>query len=358
MNTPAIHKAIRLEKHPEEMAWLCFPDSDFPEGMSDLLRLAASPELLNEFATTNGFNSEDLSNSLFNFIEKTMLNENNSYEKVLGTDKFTSTQTQKFHYQLLMKIYHPDSSSRPNADKYSALITKSYQEIKKREEEQDHIHFSEYRKTPTNFHHASVKAESHLSYAKTAFAIVSALAIILLVSMTGKLYDPANPELITKNKDDKNIVQNEKVESQQLMKVTTLKTKISAAPTQPSIKATSTTVQSLLKELELAYEKGDVDVIKPILANAPDIQNQTEKQLNDKLETIFQITSERKMVLFDFKWTDVAGKLEGKGKFISRYQLIGESEWLTREGSALVTAEKIQNKLKITQLILENQTID
>ena len=358
MNTPAIHKAIRLEKHPEEMAWLCFPDSDFPEGMSDLLRLASSHDLLVEFANTNGFDSDELSISLFNFIEKTMLNEKNSDEKILGTDKFTPSQTQKFHFQLLMKIYHPDSSKRPNAENYSVLITKAYNDLKKKEEEQDLIRFSEHRRTPKNYQHAANSHETHLSYTKTAIAIISALTIILMVSMTGKLYDPANPELITKNKDDKNIVQNNEVDPQQLMKVTTLKTKISSAPAKPSIQASSTTVQSLLKELEVAYEEGNVGLIKPILANAPDIKDQTEKQLNDKLETIFQITSERKMVLFDFNWTNVSGKLEGKGKFLSRYQLLGENEWLTREGTALVSAQKINNKLKITQLILENQTID
>ena len=64
------------------------------------------------------------------------------------------------------------------------------------------------------------------------------------------------------------------------------------------------------------------------------------------------------MLLFDFSWTDVSGELEGKGRFLSRYQLIGENEWLTREGTALVSAQKIKNNLKVTQFNLENQSID
>ncbi len=124
------------------------------------------------------------------------------------------------------------------------------------------------------------------------------------------------------------------------------------------MQATSTKLQTLLKELEGAYEEGNVDAIKPILANAPEIKSQTDKQINDKLETLFEITSERKMVLFDFNWTDVSGTLVGKGKFLSRYKLIGEKKWLTREGTASVSAKKHHNKLTITQLILENQSID
>jgi len=108
MNTAAIHQALRLEKQPDEMAWLCFPDSDLPDGINDLLRVAASNDLLKEFSEKNDIDAEELSNSLFNFIEKVMLNEKNSDEKILGANKFSTSQTQKFHYQLLMKIYHPD----------------------------------------------------------------------------------------------------------------------------------------------------------------------------------------------------------------------------------------------------------
>ena len=98
MNTPAIHQAMRLGKYPEEMAWLCFPDSDFPEGISDLLRLCSSKEQLIEFSNNNDFDPQELSTGLFRFIEQAIVNENNCDEKILGTDKFESSQIQKFHY--------------------------------------------------------------------------------------------------------------------------------------------------------------------------------------------------------------------------------------------------------------------
>ena len=354
MNTPAIHQAMRLEKYPEEMAWLCFPDSDFPEGISDLLRLCSSKEQLIEFSNNNDFDPQELSTGLFRFIEQAIVNENNSDEKILGTDKFASSQIQKFHYQLLMKIYHPDLSNRPNAEHYAALITNAYQRLKDKENAQEKISFSENRRPPKSYYQATQKAESQISNTKTVFAIVSSLTIFALVAMAGKFYDPASPELIASN----NAVQVDNIESQKFIKVTAVKSNQVLATQKDNIQATSTNLQMLLKDLESAYEEGDVDAIKPILANAPEIKDQSAKELNDKLETLFEITDERKMVLFDFNWKTVSGALEGKGKFLSRYKLVGETKWLTREGTATVSAEKINNKLKVTQLTLENQTID
>jgi len=354
MNTPAIHQAVRLKKYPEEMAWLCLPDSDFPQGITDLLRLCSSKKQLNEFANTNGFDPDELSTSLFNFIEQAIVVESNSDEKILGNDKFESSQLHKFHYQLLMKIYHPDLSVRPDAETYAAIITKAYQRLKIEDKTQEAISFSESRRPPKSYYQATRKAETHISNMKTAIAIVSSITIFALVAAVGKSYHPANPELITANSSRQENI----VEAQQLIKVSTEKSEFSQNTHIKPIQATSTKLQMLLKDLESAYEQGDVDAIKPILANSPDIKNQTDKQLNEKLSTLFKITNERKMVLFDFNWTSVAGTLEGKGKFLSRYKLVGETKWLTREGTASVSAENVNEKLKITQLNLENQTID
>ena len=352
MNTPAIHQAMRLEKHPEEMAWLCFPASDYPDGITDLLKLCSSKERLIEFSNANGFDPEDLSKSLFNFIEKAIVNENNSDEKILGTDKFSSSQIQKYHYQLLMKIYHPDLSDRPNSEHFSSLISKAYKKLKDKEKAQEKISFSENRRPPKSYYQATKKAESQISNTKSAIAIVSTLTIFAFVAFIGKLFDPTSPELVTNNDS----IQVENTEPQSFIKVIATKPPITPPPER--ILATSTRLQMLLKELETAYEDGNVDAIKPILANAPEIRDQSAKELNDKLETLFKITDERKMVLFDFNWTNVSGTLKGKGKFLSRYKLVGETKWLTREGIASISAKKDNIKLKVTQFILENQTID
>lgn len=353
MNTPAIQQAIRLERHPTEMAWICSSDSVHPEGISDLLRLCSSKEQLFEFAKNNGYDPEFLSTAFYNFVVKAMVNENNSDEKILGTDNIASSQVQKFHYQLLMKIFHPDVNNNPDASHYSAIITKAYQGLKHKELEQDVIRFSEHRKPSKNYYQATQKAESQISTTKTAVAFFSAVSIIALVAMAGKFYDPANPELIAAN----NVVQDNILVPPKLVKISALNSNLNT-DSENKIQASNTQLQALLKKLESAYEKGNVDTIMPLLANAPEIKDQTEEQLHNKLETLFEITAERKMVLFDFNWTPVSGKIQGQGKFLSRYQLVGEKKWLTREGSANVLVESHDSKLKVTQLILANQNVD
>jgi len=363
MNTPAIHQAIRLEKHPEELAWLCFPDSDLPDGVNDLLRLCASSEQLNEFADKNDLNPKELDKALFNFIETVMLNDKNSDEKILGIDKFASTQVQKFHYQLLIKAYHPDTSTRSDSEAYATLITKAYQNIKEKTAEQEAISFSENRKPSRKYYEASKRAETHNSMAKTAIAVISTITIFTLVAMVGKLSNKSNTELVISTNQESTILSGTKAKAQKIVQVTSLQSNLNTElknteANKEIATVTNSAMQTLLKRLELAYEKGDVETIKPILANTPEIKDQTEKQLNEKLETLFEITSERKMVLFDFNWVNNSGVIQGEGKFISRYQLIGEENPLTREGNALVTAEKVDDKLKITQLLLENQYVE
>jgi len=353
MVTPAIQQAIQLNNYPDEMAWLCFAESELPEGIIDLLRLCTSKKNLEAYVDKHGFDSESLYESLINFIEKVMLVEGNSNKKVLGINKFSSAETQKLHYQLLMRIYHPDINASSNASIYSTMITNAYQQLKqKNKDAQDSssINVSDYRMPPKSYYQAIHKSQNQISNTRSAIAILSAIFIVALVALVGHLYDPANPELIAIST---NIENHTAVEQ-------TSQNEFRVAALSPTIDddITDTQLQYLLKNLETAYEKGIVSLIKPILANTPEIKGQTEKELSDKLETLFEITTERKMLLFDFDWKNVGGQIEGTGKFISRYHLVGEERWLSREGVATVTTQKTGNQLRITQLELENNAID
>lgn len=354
MNTPAIHQAIQLSLYPQEMEWLCFSDAEYPEGITDLLHLCSSKKQLTEFAEKNNIDADRLKKDLLNFIEKAVLHDENSDEKRLGLNNYSlnskaSKEKLKRHYQLLMKIYHPDVNASSEASHYSSFVSNAYKRLKENDsstENPTEINFTEYRTPPRSFYHATQRAESQISNTKTAIAIISALTIFTLVAITGHFYDPANPELIASKKSS--IAQN------QFQKATFNPNKTAQ---DLDINSVSTTqLQTLIQKLETAYENGDVSAIKPILANTPEARNQTDKQINDKLETLFQITDQRKMVLFSFDWTKTETKLLGKGKFLSRYKLVGEEKWLVREGNASITAESQNKQLKITQLVLENQS--
>ncbi len=352
MKTPAIHHAIRLSKYPEEMAWLCFTDAEFPEGITDLLRLCASNRNNKNFADKNNIDSKELNEILLNFIEKAILRDGNSDEKILGTDNSTSIEQRKLHYQLLMRIYHPDINSTSQAADFSAKITNAYQRLKQQDNlanDNTSINVTEYRSPPKSYYQATQKAELQISNTRSAIAAVLSIFIFTLVALVGHLYDPANPELVslTTNINEKNLDTDSKSQFRMAALNSTTETNI-----------TDTKLQILLRNLELAYEKGNVELIKPILANTPEIKGQTDQELSQKLKTLFEITSQRKMLLFDFDWKDVSGQLHGKGKFLSRYQLVGEERWLTREGTVLIKTQLTGNQLKVTQLELQNQSIE
>jgi hypothetical protein len=198
MKTPAIKQAFSLNKHPREMAWLCLPESEYPEGITDLLSLCASDSQLERFADEYNLDAKDVHRVLINFINKVILVEGNSDMKLLGTDKFTTPKLRKLHYQLLMRIYHPDVNSSPLAKEYTGIITAAYHRLKNAHaviEIKTTRQSSNSRKPPKSFYQATKKAEQHISNIKSAFAAVSAISIISLVAFAGHLYDPANPEL-------------------------------------------------------------------------------------------------------------------------------------------------------------------
>ena len=356
MKNLAIHQALRLDRYPDEMAWLCFPDSELPEGTTELLRLCTSKKQREEFAEVHDLDSDTLHQALLNFVEKAMVIDGNSDEKILGTKLVNTTfanrnqseETLKLHYQFLMKIFHPDVNSNPKATQFATLVSNAYSHLKqKRTDQEELITVSEYRKPPKSFYNATQKTEMQISNTRSAMAILSAITIFTLVAMIGHFYDPANPELITTSIDDSSLDPESIGQSNPIRK----------AAISSTVEISDSNLQVMLRKLESAYEDGRVDIIKPILANAPEIKNQTDQQINDKLETLFEITSERKMVLYDFDWNNISGEVQGKGKFLSRYHLKGEEKWLTREGIATITLLKDGNKLSINQLELENRSI-
>ena len=62
------------------------------------------------------------------------------------------------------------------------------------------------------------------------------------------------------------------------------------------------------------------------------------------------------MLLFDFSWNVISGQYKGQGKFLSRYMLAGQEQWLIREGKAYITVDSNTSQpLMITNFKLENK---
>lgn len=365
MKTPALHQAIRLYKYPEEMEWLTFPEAELPDGVTDLLRLCASPQKLHEFATRIKIKEHLLKKVMMHFIEEVLLTTTNPAYKYIGLNHNNDDAKRKLHYQLLMKIYHPDKNSSEEASDKASKITQAYQTLNKASLHSSQRKFrdkTDPRTPPKSFYTATLKAEKSLSQTKNVFYAVASLLLVSIISLSAYFIHNSKAEFIVQ----KSALISPGVETAQKNLPENTNNQPKAPDNTPlPLLASSTDINTieprlnkLLHKLEESYELGKVEDIEPILSNTPDISGQSEEQITAKLKTLFEITQERKMLLYNFSWKKVANNIQGKGKFLSRYQFTNENQWQTREGIALIHAEKINNSIKIKSLQLNNKTLE
>jgi curved DNA-binding protein CbpA len=350
MTPSAIHQAIRLSKYPNEMSWLCQSNALLPDGVTELLRLASSTNKIKLFADKYHTDEEQLQKILLKFIDVVLLNESNSNEKVLGVDEQVDFDLYKTHYQLLIKIYHPDKNTSPDAAYQTARITKAYHAVKNMKPTSEYKNIQISRVHPNSFNHATLKAEQEISNVKSAFIAVAVITFLSAVWLGGYIYEPASPELFSKasNDSDPTLFFNADQSNQFTM---------AKSANVDETQSEQFKFQALLSSIETAYEDGNARKIQTIL-NSPEIKEQSDKEVLAKLKNLFEITSERKMLLYDFEWKNLSGEISGKGKFLSRYQLKGDNQWLIREGVASIIASQSDKSLNITSLKLDNKNID
>lgn len=352
MNTSAIHQAIRLNKYPKEMEWLTLPDAPYPEGVTDLLQLCSSYERMEHFSLKYHIETDALRTILLNFIERVILKETNTAESLLGLEKWTEFDLLRKHYKLLIKIYHPDINNSSFASIQTSRITTTYNTLKKNQNATDtsfkNITLSKV--PPKHFYNPSSTVKQQKSSLKSAFFVMTVLALLSLTVIITQLFEQNKPQLIAKSEGDKS--------TKEITPPFTNTFSMTQLQGNLSSFTPDLALQDILRDIEGYYENGAVEQIKPILANLPEISSQSDEQIQAKLETLFKITQERKMLLFDFDWLKVSGTYKGSGKFLSRYQIIGEEIWKIRKGDASITAKLINGQLSITSFKLENNDIN
>lgn len=376
MNTTAIRQAIKLYKHPLEMSGLTTVHAALPSGVSDLLRLCASEKKMEAFTAERNIDPDMLYNVLTHFIEKVLFKEGASPYKVLGIDKLSITEKQdsynalendlstsnestkdliRMHYQLLMKIYHPDRNRSSSSSFYASKISKAYEHLKRPNiEEHSDGERRTYQEPPKSFYKATQNAQNQINQTRnTFFTVTGILAVVLFIGAV-YLNQPNSSGLIVRN--DAAPEFSHSMLSPQIREISPATKDRASYKNIMNGQVSEKSMQSLLQKLESAYEEGNVKQITPILANAPEMRQQSNKELSSRLETLFKITEERKMVLYDFSWKNTAGKVKGKGLFLSRYLLAGEDIWQTRTGLASITAEiDTDNKIHIKTLDMNDQ---
>ncbi len=356
MRNSAIHLAFQLAKQPDKLTWLCVPESPLPAEMTDLLRLCASSKRLEQFALKYKIKPLTVRKVLVNFIEKVLIQEENSAKKILGFKTDVEEKKLKLHYQLLMKIFHPDSSISKHAANKTILITKSYKTLKSElEEPQQFKNIKLSRTPPKSFYQATQSAEAHHVGLKNTSIIFGAMAVISLAVTLNYLLKNTKAEIISKKPQATLVAEEIPVKNTNAKRFSISKANFSGISKEET---TETILQMMLRDIETYYEKGIVKLIKPILANTLEMRSQSDEEMQQKLKTLFEITQERKMMLYDFKWQNISGKIRGVGKFISRYQLTGQLNWQVRKGVAVITAEETNDNFSVTGLQLQNDIIE
>ncbi len=383
MNTTAIRQAIKLYKHPLEMSGLAAVHASLPSGITDLLRLCASDKRLEIFSEERNIDSDMLYNVLTHFIENVLFKEGCSSYKILGVDQSHQNSTDnivndnlikdslinnsaeklRLHYQLLMNIYHPDRNRSSSSAFYASKISRAYDVLKRDKanagissptSSTTTVKDSYYYEPPKSYYQATNKAQQQINQTQNTFFALAGVAFLTLITAAIYLNQPDSSRLIVRN-------QTPVPETISLATAQTLAAGEHTNFQNASInnhKISGKIMQTLLHKLEKAYEQGNVEQITPILANAPELKQQSTEELSDKLETLFKITKDRKMVLYDFSWVNIAGNIQGQGQFLSRYLLEGDDQWQTRTGPATVSA-KIDgdNMIHITTLDMNDQAI-
>ena len=358
MSTTAIQLAFQLAKQSEEMEWLSSTATPLPSGITDLFRLCASARQLEKFSNKINVNTITIRKILVNFIEKVLVNEKYSPERILGIGTDYKAETLKLHYKLLMRIFHPDLNISKQASHKTTLLSKAYKELKSRHEEpQQFKNITLSRVPPKSFYYATKNAEIHRSGLKNTFLVFAGMGLISLGIIVNYLLESSKSELIAAPQELIETIEEIPTVNlnSQSPDFNIAKANFSGASKSETI---DTILQMILHDIETYYENGNVQRIKPILANTPEMQNQSDEQMQSKLENLFNITSQRKMLLYDFQWQNISGRYRGVGKFISRYQLRNQANWQTREGIAVVIAEETNASLSVTGLTLENNIIE
>ncbi len=357
MQLSAIHQAIRLSKYPTEMSWVCQSDTPLPDGITELLRLTSSSDHVEQFAEKNHTDPIALQKLLINFIDNVLLTKNNSDSKLLGLTANADTELFKLHYQLLIKIYHPDKNTSPDAVYQTSKITKAYQSMKDQQPASEYKNIRISRAHPKSFYTATSKAEQQISTVKSTLIAVLTTTVISVILIGGYLYEPSKQELFAQKINDGFSVTKISNDEQKTLPANEGEGVNHFSMAKYADASDLELLQTLLSSIEVAYEKGDANKIQTLL-NSPEIKEQSDKDVFEKLKQLFQITSKRKMVLYNFEWKNIAGQISGKGKFLSRYHLNDQKQWLTREGVASIIASKTDKLLFIKSLKLDNKIID
>ena len=293
---------------------------------------------------------------LLRYIEENILRNPRSDWQALGLGPQDDPQKIEQHYLLLVKLINTKFTNSEHQHHYLRRISDAYKHLKAEDNNSEFKNITLSSVPPKTYYQHRPQNDS------TAFSLFESKNVLL--ALAGFVLLAVFFSLHTIQQETDTTTLTKKSTAPHTRLANSSFSEISHSFNISQLKSTNNTIDKkaiykVVQKLEGYYEKGDVQKIKPILAQSPDIQNQTDEQIQSKLETLFRITQNRKMLFYDFNWQYISGNYIGNGKFLSRYQMVNDDDWKIRTGKAKILAtDKPQNTLKIIGIQLENGNIE
>lgn len=212
MKSEAIRYAIKLNAEPAMLACFSDPQRKLPRGVTELLRIVSSDAALKQVSIKNNIDAKRFRKILLNYIQKILLQKDNSDLRTLGLDQSADSSLRRLHYRLLMNVFHPDKLGHdPVPHQFTQLISKAYKNTKN-----EQVLHSHKRPITSKFSvSASMKDSQHIKGFKRFFvannndvfvrnnwiAPVFGLSLISVLIMLFVL-TPSSPQMVVKKTSD------------------------------------------------------------------------------------------------------------------------------------------------------------
>ncbi|MCK5917597.1 MAG: J domain-containing protein [Cocleimonas sp.] len=208
MKSEAIRYAIKLNTEPALLARFGDSQRKLPRGITELLRIVSSDAALKQISKKNNIDATRFRKILLNYVQKILLQANNSDLRMLGLDQHADNSLRRLHYRLLMNIFHPDKFDSAS-QQYTQLISKAYKNIKNERVEHKVVNITRFASSKINsktyqqaegLNHFLVAKNNNLFVRKSrvvpVFTIILITSFVILFAVT-----LSSPQVVVKKMD-------------------------------------------------------------------------------------------------------------------------------------------------------------
>lgn len=360
MNKSAIQFALYLHQYPEAGLQQWQMMRTLPQGMSEMLQIAASGQKRTEFADSLGIDEKSLQTALVKFLQLVISEHQKSPYRGLAARDNVSLDICTKHKKLLQNIFHPDKFHNEKSHQLIQQIQQSYDMVLGTNSADDStanaMHFTakpQENESVMDFqvNHAprpSSAYKRHAAKKQTNYLLVAGIAGLALASLLVVLIVPSNPQEMVRQAviaDPQPTAPEKKL----ILAGSTSTSDQSSRSLSGQYQRTSASDNSRIQVLLNEFERGlEGELINELLRTKN--PSQSSKQIMD----LFATADQKKVFLHGFSWNLTEQGFYGEGEFLVRFQFSENNQWVTRKGKSSITLSDNDSKLLIEQFHFED----